>query len=99
PYRFEFSDFAGKIKDSVSFAIRNVGEETLEISSVSQPSEYWEISLPESVEAGGEVHGYIKATAQALKTAFEESITLLIKPERSPEFRITVPIRSRLYEL
>jgi hypothetical protein len=75
-----------------SLRLRNRTDQAASVAVVSAPDKRLELSLPETLPAGGEAVGRISLIAAAAKVAFEDSFTLELTTEAGYIYRLSVPI-------
>jgi hypothetical protein len=92
PFRIDVSKF-GQVEDrtEASFNISNISKEDLNISLVYMPEGYFEITLPDKVEAGKSAEATVKVIGDYIDQEFEKSVTFELSDTNKTRF--TVPIR------
>ena len=91
PYKLDLSQFTQKVRDKITFEIKNVSDMDLDISLISAPHGLFELDMPKSVKAGGEIKGTLKLKKDAISESFEKSFTIELNDEKKSRF--TVPIK------
>ncbi len=91
PYKLDLSQFTQKVRDKITFEIKNVSDMELDFSMVSVPEGLFELDLPESVKPGGEVKGTLKLKKEAISESFEKSFTIQLNDEKKSRF--TIPVK------
>jgi len=97
PYRFVFTDFAGRTRDSIEFTLTNLGSDNYAVLLPPQPPGPYEIVLPDSLEAGSSVKGHIKLTAEGVADEYDGTLTLQFNARGKDPHRFSVPIRREIY--
>ncbi len=82
PYKLDISQFGDKVRDRMSFDLRNVSDVEQPITILSVPSEVAEFSVPKSIPSRGTVSAEFVLTEEAVGQEFEKSITLQIGDTR-----------------
>lgn len=91
PYKLDLSQFTQKVRDKITFEIRNVSDMELDLSLVAAPGGLFELDLPKSVKPGGEVTGTLKLKKEAISESFEKSFTIQLNDEKQSRF--TIPVK------
>lgn len=94
PYKLYVSR-AGEVEvDETKFKVTNISDADLGISVVGQPPDYFELEIPEKVNAGESVECKLKVNPKYLEGPFEKSITLELTD--AAQTRFTIPVIRRL---
>lgn len=91
PYKLDLSQFTQKVRDKITFEIKNVSDMKLDLSLVSVPEGLFELDLPKSVKPGGEVKGTLKLKKKAISESFQKSFTIQLNDEKKSRF--TIPVK------
>lgn len=95
PYILDLSRIRETSIDSLTFTIRNHGEQDITLSPIAFDIPECEVTLPELVPAKSVAYGRIKVKEEYLDKQFKRSFTLQLNDER--DSRITVPVRRKIY--
>ena len=93
PYKLDISQFGEKVRDEMKFNLTNVSDQDIEITLIDRPEGYFELELPDMVEAGKTAHGVLKLYDDAIEQSFEKSITIQLNDEQSS--RYTIPVKRK----
>ncbi len=96
PYKLDISQFGETVRDKMKFTISNVSEEDLKLSMVYTPDGVFEVTLPQSVAAGGKAQGMLKLKPEAVHGSFEKSFTFQLSDVAGTRF--TVPVKRTVRE-
>ena len=97
PYRFLFSNFMGKLRDSVSFTLANMDDVDFTVLQVSPKSAYFEAVFPDTIQAGQQVAGFVRLRPDATVTKFDEILTLQFNTRGREAKRFSVPVAREEY--
>jgi hypothetical protein len=97
PYKLDISQFGEKTRSEISFTIKNEANQALTPSIISTASDYFEVQLPKTIEAGKTASGSIKLSKDGLTKEFEKSFTFQLNDERQSRF--TVPVKRTMHSL
>jgi hypothetical protein len=97
PYKLDLSQFSEKVIDERNFTINNVSDQKLELTLVTAPADFLEVSLPKSIDPGKSVTGKLKLKKSAHDDSFEKSFTFEVKNSGDQgTARFTVPVKRTL---
>ena len=91
PYKLDLSQFTQKVRDKITFEVKNVSDMDLDISLVAVPNGLFELDMPKKVKAGGEIKGTLKLKKEAIGESFEKSFTIELNDDKQSRF--TIPIK------
>lgn len=91
PYKLDISQFGEKVRDEMKFNLTNVSDQDIEITLVDRPEGYFDLELPDKVEAGKTAHGVLRLHDDTIELSFEKSITIQLNDEQSSRF--TIPVK------
>ncbi len=91
PYKLDLTQFGDSVRDRMSFQIRNVSDQKLDLSLVSLPSDFFTVSMPATVEPGRTIEARIKLNKTALNKDFDKSFTIELSDQGHTRF--TVPVK------
>lgn len=97
PYRFLFSEFMGKARDSIAFTLSNMENVPFAILPVSEPSTFYEIVVPDSIPADKQVKGFVRLRKGGADSDFKETLTLQFNSRGREAKRFSVPISRERY--
>ncbi len=97
PYKLDISQFGEKPRTEIRFTIRNVTTQPLKTDLISYSSDYFQVELPKSIDAGKSADGMIRLSKDAAGKDFEKSFTFQLNDER--QSRYTVPVKRTLRAL
>ncbi|HKK21219.1 MAG TPA: hypothetical protein VJ983_07095 [candidate division Zixibacteria bacterium] len=80
-----------KVRDEMTFSIKNVSDQKLDLSMVSSAPGYFKVKLPSSIAPGQSVEGQLKLDKDMLTKDFEKSFTIELSD--STHSRFTVPVK------
>ncbi len=95
PYILDLSRIRETSIDSLTFAIRNHGDQDITLTRLSFDIIECEVTLPEMVPAGSVAFGRIKVKEEFLDKEFKRSFTIQLNDQRNS--RITIPVRRKIY--
>jgi hypothetical protein len=91
PYKLDMTQLGDKVRDEMSFTIKNVTDQKLALSVVSLPANFFRLEIPASVAPGATVEGKLKLDKSAIDQDFEKSFTLELSD--AGHTRFTVPVK------
>ncbi len=91
PYKLDMTQLGDKVRDEMTFNVKNITDQKLPISVISLPSDYFSIVLPSSINPGEAIEGKLKLTKLAIDQDFEKSFTLELGDQAHTRF--TVPVK------
>jgi len=91
PYKLDISQFGEKVRDEMKFNLTNISDQDIELSLIDRPEGYFDLELPDKVEAGKTAHGVLKLHDDTVEQSFEKSITIQLNDEQSSRF--TIPVK------
>ena len=95
PYRMELARTPAKNIDSVGFTLTNRSTSDMALTVVSYPVPECEVSLPDSLLAGGSATGFVKLKPDYADSEFKRSVTVELSDAKKSRF--TIPIRRKFY--
>jgi hypothetical protein len=97
PYKIDISQFGDKIRDKARFSIKNKSDRDFRLTLIYYPKGYFDINLPEDVEAGKKAEGEVKIKKDADFEKFNKSFTIELNDEAHT--RYTIPVSRVIREL
>ncbi len=94
PYKLDLTQFGDKVRDEINFKITNVSDQKLDLTMISLADTYFEVELPNSIDAGKTGEGKLKILKDAIGEDFEKSFTFQVSDEQTSRF--TVPVKRKL---
>jgi len=94
PYKLNISQFGEKIRDEMTFKIKNVSEQDVKPIIVDIPSDLFEVDIPDKIKAGKTEEAVLKLKEGALEQNFEKSFTIELDDEAKTRF--SIPVRRAL---
>ena len=91
PYKLDLSQFGDKVRNEISFKISNVSDQKVDLSMIASYSEFFEVELPGSIDAGQTAEAKLKLTQEGIDKGFEKSFTLEVSDEAKSRF--TMPVK------
>lgn len=91
PYKLDLSQYGEKTRDNMSFTIKNVSPQDLDLTLIATNNDYFELELPDKVAAGETVQGMITLKKDVLDKEFAKSFTFEVNDE--PTSRFTLPVK------
>ncbi len=98
PFMLNLTQFTKKINDKATFQITNSSSEKLNIEIIYSPDDYFELSIPASIEAGETVKAELKIKVEKLKESFKKSFTFEVNDKKKSRFTIPVEREVRLFD-
>lgn len=97
PYRFVFTEFAGKKRDSITFTLTNHGTENYQVLLPLGASPDYEIVLPDSLAAGETETGFVRLKEALIGETFDATLTVQFNAKGREPRRFSVPVRHEIY--
>jgi len=91
PFRVDVSQFTKLVRRRAKFLIENKSDHGFKIKLIDGSNKYFDITLPDKINAGETAEGMIKVHKNAVKKSFEQSFTFQINDDQQSRF--TVPVR------
>lgn len=91
PYKLDLSQFTEKVRDEIEFTVHNVSDQPMKLTMIAGADAYFEVDLPESIDAGQTADGKLKLTELGKGNNFEKSFTFEVNDENKSRF--TVPVK------
>ncbi len=95
PHRLDVSQFTTKPRRRAAFKIENMTDQTLRIIPVDTVSKDFDVTLPDKVGPGQTAEGMVIVHKDAVKKAFEQSITFEVDDEERSRFSLPVQRKYR----
>jgi len=92
PFILDLSRKKGGEDEGYKFQIANTSEKDLSLALVDYPSDLFEISLPDKIEAGATVEGSLRIKGELAEPSLEKSFTIELNDEAKT--RYTIPVKS-----
>ncbi|MFZ5979542.1 MAG: DUF1573 domain-containing protein [Candidatus Zixiibacteriota bacterium] len=90
PYKLNISQFGEKVRNVMTFTIKNVSPQELKPTLVAAPDDIFEITLPEKIKPGATEEGVVKLKVAGVEQSFQKSFTLELDDPNHTRF--TVPV-------
>lgn len=97
PYRFVFSNFMGKTRDSIAFTLTNLGPDDYKVLLPTPVSDHYELVIPDSLAAGATAQGFIRLKDALIGEEFDATLTLQFDTKGKDPHRLSVPVRHEIY--
>jgi hypothetical protein len=97
PFRFLFSEFMSKSRDSIAFTLSNMENVAFSILQVSEKSTHFEIVVPDSIPADEQVTGFVRLLPDGKGAEFKETLTLQFNTRGREAKRFSVPVAHERY--
>ncbi len=91
PYKLDLTQFGDKVRDEMTFTIKNISDAKLDLSVVSVASKYFSVKLPSSIGPGESAEAKLKLDEAAREKDFEKSFTIELSD--TAHTRFTVPVK------
>jgi hypothetical protein len=98
PYKLDLSQFSDKVVKEKKFTVRNVSDQKLKISLVSQPGGLFDLEVPRSIKPGKSSGGKLKLKEEAYGETFQKSVTIeVVEVEDEKVSRFTIPVKRSIH--
>lgn len=94
PYKVDMSQFGEKTRAESKFTLVNKSDKALTPQMVATFNDWFEVTLPKSIPAGGSADGTIVIKSAVLDKAFDKSFTIELNDDSHSRF--TIPVKRQL---
>ncbi len=91
PYKLDMTQLGDKVRDEMTFSIKNVSDQKLNLSVVSESPGFFTVKLPSSIDPGKAAEAKLMLGKEVLSKDFEKSFTIELSD--SSHTRFTVPVK------
>lgn len=94
PYKLDMTQFGEKARSETKFSMMNLTQAPLTPIIVSTQNDYFQVTLPKSIPAGGSAEGTVMVKPDVMEKAFDKSFTIELNDESHSRF--TIPVKRQL---
>jgi hypothetical protein len=94
PYKLDMSQFGEKSRAETKFSLMNLTQAPLTPVVVSASDEYFHVTLPKSIPAGGSAEGTVTIKPGVMEKPFDKSFTIELNDDSHS--RYTIPVKRQL---